>query len=212
MNVSPSERVRILGVLFDSHLTMVDQVGNVCRKAYASLKSIGALRKYLDKVTTERLVHAFITSHLDNCNSVLYGLPEVQISKLQRVQNSAARLIEGARRRDHIQPILYNLHWLPIRKRVLFKMLLIVYKSLTFQSPDYIFDILVPYAPSRPLRSSNKHLLQIPHISRKSKLFYGSRAFSIAAPTEWNSLPDLVRNASNVQSFKSLLKTHLFTQ
>ena len=209
-DIKPVEGVRDLGVFIDNQLTMSNHVSNVCRTALYALRSISQLRKYLDKTTTERLVHAFISSRLDSCNCLLYGLPDADIAKLQRVQNSAARLVVGARRRDHIQPILQDLHWLPIRKRILFKMLLLVYKSLANLAPLYISELLTPYVPSRTLRSSSKGLLQIPRASRSAKSGYGKKAFSIAAPYEWNSLPESVRSAKSVQCFKKSLKTHLF--
>ncbi|XP_072051748.1 megakaryocyte-associated tyrosine-protein kinase-like [Amphiura filiformis] len=81
------------GVFIDNQLTMSNHVSDVCRTALYALRSISQLRKYLDKTTTERLVHAFISSRLDSCNGLLYGLPDADIAKLQRVQNSAARLV-----------------------------------------------------------------------------------------------------------------------
>ena len=178
--------------------------------ALISLRTLGQLRKYLDRSTTERLVHAFISSRLDSCNCLLYGLPDTDILKLQRVQNSAARLVTGARRRDHVTPILKDLHWLPIRKRILFKLLLVVYKSLHNLAPTYIKQLITPYHPSRTLRSRSKGLLQVPRAARSAKRTYGSRAFFIAAPKEWNALPEHVRRATSVQSFKTSLKTYLF--
>jgi len=208
--ISPVNCVRDLGVLIDNHLTLSSHVTNVCRTAFFSLQTIGHLRKYLDGPTTERLVHAFISSRLDSCNSLLYGLPDAEVEKLQRVQNSAARLVVGAKKHDHVQPILDKLHWLPVRKRILFKVLLMVYKSLNNLAPTYIKDLIKPYKPSRPLRSSAKGLLKIPDAARSALVNYGERAFSIAAPTEWNNLPEAVRSASSLQCFKTTLKTHLF--
>ena len=85
-----------------------------------ALRKIGRGRKYLSQPTTERLVHAFITSKLDYCNSLMYGLPSTEIQKLQRIQNSAARLVVKCKRTDHIAPFLRNLHWLPVSDRISF--------------------------------------------------------------------------------------------
>ena len=156
---------------------MSDHINNVCRMALNSLRTVGQLRKYLDRSTTERLVHAFISSRLDTCNCLLYGLPETDIARLQRVHNSAVRLVVGAKRIDHTTPILNNLHWLPIRKRILFKLLLIVYKSLNNLAPAYITELISPYEPSRVLRTCSKGLLQVPREVRSAKVNYGSRAF-----------------------------------
>jgi len=93
------------------------------------LHNLSCIRKYLDKKTTECLVHAFITSLLDYCNSLLYGLPDWLISKLQRVQNAAARLVYKTPRFCHTSPILQELHWLPIRDRIKFKVILIIFRQ-----------------------------------------------------------------------------------
>ena len=85
-------------------------VNNICRKASLALRRIGSVRQYLNSNTTEVLVHAFVTSQLDSCNCLLLGTPEKEISKLQRIQNSAARLVSRAKKSDHITPILKHLH------------------------------------------------------------------------------------------------------
>ena len=97
---------------------------------------IGRVRKYINKSSTERLVHAFITSKLDYCNSLLYGLPSTVVQKLQRIQNTAARLFVKAKRTDHTSPILQQLHWLPVSERISFKILLPTYKTLNGYAPS----------------------------------------------------------------------------
>ena len=135
------------------------------------------IRKYLS-TTTETLVHAFISSKLDHCNSLLNGLPNYQIKKLQHFQNTAARLITLSRKHELITPILLNLHWLQIHYRIMFKILLITYKALNNLASPYIRDLLIPYIPCRQLGSSSKNLLYIPRFNLRS---YGARSFSVAA-------------------------------
>ena len=113
-SISPSKAVRDLGVILDNNLTMTSHVNNVCRSASYAIYRIGKLRRYLDAENTEQLVHAFITFRLDNCNSILYGLPDKELNKLQRIQNAAARLVSLTKKRDHITPVLFQLHWLPV--------------------------------------------------------------------------------------------------
>ena len=186
---------------------MTTHINSVCRSASLALRNIGRVRKYLSQSTTERLVHAFITSKLDYCNSLMYGLPSTEIQKLQRIQNSAARLVVKCTCTNHISPFLYNLHWLPVSDRISFKILLLTYKAINGLAPSYVTRLLSPYVPGRKLRSSSQGLLTTP---KSNTATYGDRAFSIAAPRLWNSLPYHIRNAQSVSHFKSLLKTYFF--
>ena len=108
------------------------------------------------------MIHAFVTSKLDYCHSLLSGLSQNQIQRLQYVQNSAARLLTGTRKYDSITPILKELHWLPMAERIDFKILLLTFKSLHNMAPIYLRELLSPYIPLRTLRSSSKSSLVIP--------------------------------------------------
>ena len=127
--------------------------------------------------------------------------------KVQRVQNAAARLVSCTRKYDRITPVLKELHWLPVKQRIIFKILLFTYKAQNALAPKYISDFLVQYKPSRALRSSDRKLLQVPHFKLKT---YGDRSFSYIAP--YFVLPDAIRQAPLLATFKSSLKTHLFDQ
>ena len=99
---------------FETIFELPEHVNNVCKSAHFALRNIGKISKYIDQHDCERLVHAFITSKLDSCNSILFGLPTTEIDKLQRVQNGAARLIVTAKKNVYITPVLKRLHWLPV--------------------------------------------------------------------------------------------------
>ena len=209
-SVQISDNVRNLGAQFDNQLSMDCNVASICKSSFYNLHRISQIRNFLSVDTTEILVNALITSRLDYCNSLLYGISGVLLSKLQRVQNAAARLISGSRKRDHITPHLMKLHWLPVKYRIIFKILLIVFKSRCGQAPSYINDMLCPYSPERPgLRSSSQSLLAIPN---SNLMTCGDRAFSVAAPALWNDLPLEIKQCPNVNVFKSKLKTHLFSE
>ena len=136
---------------------------------------------------------------------MLYGLPKSQLDKLQRVQNVVARLVSGVRKQDHISPTLKAL--LPVEKRIIFKILLMTYKTLNGLSPSYLTTLITRYHPTRKLRSSGRSTLQVPRVKTST---YGDRAFSSAAPNLWNSLPDHIKSKQTLSSFKSSLKTFLF--
>jgi len=149
-----------------------------------------------------------VSSKLDYCNSLLYGLPDKEISKIQCVQNSAAWLVTKAGRVDHIMPILRKLHWLPLHKRFIFKILIFTYKILNSLAPCYLAELINLRQPTRCLRSNNDHLRL--HIRLFRTKTYGGRAFSFCVPALWNSLPLDVRRAPSVDTFKTKLKTFLF--
>ena len=178
-----------------------------CRKG--NTEHIRRIRKYLSRQSAISLIHAFITSKLDYCNSLLYGPPTIHINKLQRVQNAPARLVTNTPRICHITPILEDLHWLPIKYRIQFKIVLLTFKCLYGLAPQYLVDLIAVAPQSRyNLRSRNATLL----VSANARCLptLGDRAFQSAAPKLWNSLPAEIRNTQTLTSFKRALKTHFF--
>jgi len=204
--LSPS--IRNIGAFFDPQMTMETQVSHMCKSAWFQLYNMSKVRHYLTSDQIKAVVHAYVTSKLDNNNALLTGLPHKLLSKLQRVQNAAARLITRSKKCDHITPILYNLHWLPIKYRILFKVLVLTFKALDGTGPEYIRDLLSFHTPSRTLRSSSDTLLL--HLPRTKLKTYGDKCFSALVPAEWNKLPISIRSSLSLFSFKSMLKTHFF--
>ncbi len=155
--ISASSKVRNFGVIFDSDMSLNDHISAISKSSSFHLRNIGLIRKYLNRNATEQLVHAFVTSRLDMGNSLLYGLPDAQIKRLTHLQNIAARIVTRTKPRQHISPILRDLHWLPIKARIIFKILIYVYRSSIAMSPLYISDLLQPYKSKREfMRSHNK--------------------------------------------------------
>ena len=189
---------------------MNKHVDNTVRAAFFKLREIAYYRRFLTPDSLKTLIHAYITSRLDYCNSVLFGLPDNVLCKLQSVLNAAARLVSGTRKFDHVSPILKELHWLPIKQRIKYKIILLVFKSLNKLAPPYLSDKLL-IKPENGLRSSNQNLLIVPRKNLKS---YGDRSFCTAGPKLWNSLPRNMRQmtALELEPFKAQLKTYLFTE
>ena len=127
---------------------------------------------------------------------------------MQRVKNTAARLITGSSKYDYITPLLQQLHRFPVTYRVDFKILLLVYKARHGLCPGYVSELLQERKSSRALRSSSLGLLATPTSRTNS---YGDRTFSVCAPKLWNCLPNHVRNVGTLPLFKKNLKTYLFS-
>ena len=209
--VAPSSFVRNLGGILDSLAGMERQINAVCKTSYMymHLYNISKIRCYLNKHSLECIIHAFVTCRLDYGNALLCGYPGSQIQKLQRVQNIAARLISGRRKYDHMTPVLKDLHWFPVIQRIQFKVVTTVFKAIHNTAPAYLQELIVPFAPSRGMRSREHNLLCVP-FTRSTVA--GSRAFSIADPKLWNALPQYLRDISDISTFKKQLKTYLFLQ
>ena len=205
--VKPSSQARNLGVIFDSSMTMEQQVNSICRSCYGQLRNIGHIRRYLTNDATKSMVNGLVTSRLDYCNALLYGLPNLLLKKLQRVQNTAARIITRTSRHSHITPVLHDLHWLPIKARLDYKILTYTYKAIHDQAPAYMSEMVQVYQPVRSLRSQNTITLVVP---RTKTATYGTRSYHAAAPSLWNALPSNIRESKTLVTFKKSLKTHLF--
>jgi hypothetical protein len=150
-----------------------------------------------------------VTSRKDYCTALLYGLPASVIQRLQRIQNTAARVATRRKKHDHITPALENLHWLPIHYRVQYKVLLYVFKALKQEAPLYLEELVNIYKPARSLRSESNTTLVTPIVRAKS---YGESRFDKAAASLWNGLPNDLRNIQSANAFKKKLKTHFFRQ
>ena len=134
--VSAAPSAKNIDVVFDEAMSLVPHVTNICKTSCFHLRAICKIRQFLDKDSTILLLHAFVISRLDYCNSLLFGLPDYVINQLQLIQNSAARLVFCARKHDHVTPFLINLHWLPIQYRIQFKILLMTFKVLCGEPLD----------------------------------------------------------------------------
>ncbi len=186
-------------------MTSEQHVGKVTGQAFHQIRELGSITKVLDVKSTKVLVHGFISSRLDYCNALLFGLPHDLLQRLQYVQNAAKRLIAQKRKYDHVTQIRKALHWLPIKH---FKVLVHAYKAQLNLSPAYLSELITPYRPTRRLRSSCDEYCQVEH--RTNIKHYGDYAFQNAAPKLWNELPMFIRQCDSLAKFKHHLKTYLF--
>ena len=202
--------VKVLGVTIDSKLSFDKHIGNICSAAFFHLQGLKHIRKSLDKFTAKSVACSIIGSRLDYCNAILAGVSEHSISRLQRVQNSAARVVLNVGRKSSATNSLRELHWLPVSHRIDFKISLLTFKALTSNEPIYLRSMLETHVPIRSTRSSTVHSLVQPFCDTS----FASRAFNVYAPRLWNKLPSVLRAAAlpstqslSVNSFKRSLKT-----
>jgi len=168
---------------------------------------MGLIRKYINDETCWTLVQALVISRLDYGNALLYNIPLSPTNRLQWVHNCAARLVTRTRKREHITPVLFQFHWLPVRSRSLYKVLFLTFKVLNGTAPVYLSDLIEKYIPVRMLRSETCSLLRVP---RSHTAMYGKRSFRPSAPRLWNELSNYIKLAASKDIFCKVLKTYLF--
>ena len=148
------------------------------------------------------LIHASISSHLDYCNVLYVNLPKKLLNKLQKLQNAAIRVIFNVRSRHPVSSFFSELHWLNIEQRIIFKCILLIYKSIHGLAPAVLEDMVI-------VRNNNNLTLQNVYYKHSK---YGKRAFSYYASRYWNTLPIDIRCINTVSSFKTALKSYLITR
>ena len=205
-NFQPKSDVENLGVIMDTNMTMQKQINRITSTCYYHIRKISKVRKYLNIDAARSLINAYVISRMDYGNALLAELPAYLIKKLQRVQNYAARVINRTGWRDSISRQLKDLHWLPVKQRIEYKVILTVYKSLNNLAPGYLKNLLKYRQTVRTLRSSNRQYLFV----KRYRTRYGARTFSYIGPKLWNQLPLSLRKTDSLPKFKTMLKTHLF--
>ena len=172
------------------------------------------VRRSLDSLSAATLVHAFLSSHVDYCNAVFAGAPKTITDRLQRVLNAAARVVSDTRKFDRgLSRIMHTeLHWLDVPERINYKFGMLMYRCQHNKAPRYLTDhctSVSAVAYRQPLRSASSHEVSVP----PAQYLYGRRAFAVAGPTVWNSLPEDLRDPGvSEDSYRQSLKTFLFSQ
>jgi len=207
--VDASSSVRDLGIYLDADLSMRRHIDVVVSRCYSVLRQLRSIRQYVSLPVFQTLVTTLLLSRLDYGNAVLYGLPAVQLRRLQSVQNAAARLIFGLKRSDHLTDALICLHWLRVPERIQFKLAVLTFRALHGSAPPYLqlFSPLSSSSERRGLRSADSRRLAVPRTQLST---IGDRAFPVAGAKIWNCLPDYVISSPSLSIFRARLKTHLF--
>ena len=161
--IRPSDSVKSLGVIIDNTLSFNAHVNSVCKAAHFHTRALSHIRKSVPENVALSVATSVISARLDYCNSILYSTSKSNIQKLQRVQNSLARIVTGTKRTEHITPVLARLHWLPLASRIECKVALLTFKVVTTQQPSYLHELKKFHHPARQLRSSSRvNSLHIP--------------------------------------------------
>ena len=192
--------VKNLGLVMDNRLVFDKQIVNLKKKCFHTLRNIRKIRFLLSPNQIKIIVNSLVVSCLDYCNGLYFGIGEKLLHQLQLLQNAAAKAVTGKYKHDHLDDDLIKLHWLDVKKRIVFKILLLSHKSLLGLAPTYLQDMF-KYA-------HHGHSLKLIVPSCNSK--FGDRSFSVVAPKIYNRLPVTITSAQSLESFKAFLKTYLF--
>ena len=185
---------------------MDKHVNEVSRTCFYHLRALRHIRQAITVSDANMIACSVVGSRLDYANAVLYGISSRNITRLQRIQNALARCVVDSKAQRSSNALLHQLHWLPIRYRIDFKLAKLAFLARSSSTSSYLNSSVTRYLPSRTLRSQDTNLLAIP----RTKTVFGSRAFRVAAPTVFNSLPQDIRSTDNISTFCRLLKTFYF--
>ena len=184
----------------DQYLSFRQHILKKCNMAVINLQRIKAIRRILTVEATKTLVHGLVTSHLDYSNAILYGLPKVDIQKLQHVQNCAAKLILKKNKYNSSVGALKELHWLPITLRISHKILSLTHNCIHRKAPKYLQDLTFYKGGRQGLRSANNGItLKQPRTKYKT---FANRSFGCAALKLWNRLPQYLCEITGIIQFK----------
>ena len=212
--VQVNKTVKNLSVILDSNLSLKEQIKMIKIRAINNLRNISSISKFLDRDTLLKLVYNLVLSSIDFCSAILYDAPNNELRQLQMIINNAARLVMKLPRfsRQRITPICIELHFLPVKARIFYKIALITYKALHFDQPRYLRDLLNIYNPD--CNVTLRHAIEPFRLSEPelSRVGFTNRAFSYAAPRIFNQIPPKLRSLSSINQFKSQLKIWIFTQ
>ena len=204
--IQQSPTIKSLGVSLDPKLSFDQHVANVCKACYCHARALRHIRESLPDNVVRTVACSVVGSRLDYCNSLFVGMSKSNFAKLQRVQNTLARIVLRRGKFEHITPALKELHWLPIEQRVTYKLAVLAYNIKTTGQPVYLRELLPDYEPACTLRSSSKHFL----FYSGAGSVLAARGFRHSALAAWNNLPNSLRDCDTLDNFKHKLNAHFF--
>ncbi len=204
--LSPSDSARNLGVTFDADFSFKRHINNTVSSCYYYIRDIRRIRKHLNLNAATALANALVSSRLDYCNSLLYSVPACYIRKLERVQNSLARVVTLSPKFSHTSPLLKQLHWLPVKSRIHFKVALLTHKAIHSKQPPSLAKHISVRTLDKNLKSQSGNFLNY----SSALAGFGLKAFKSFAPVVWNKIPSVIRSINSVAAFRKTLKTHYF--
>ena len=203
--IIPLQTVKDLGMTLDSSLTYDKHIVDTVSKCITELCQINRVKHIFDKHTLSLIINALVFSKMYYCSSVWSNTSKKNISKLQSVQNFAARVITGIRKYDHVTPILQQLAWLPVECMLKLRDAVMTYKCLKGLAPPYLCDKFQMRSKIHSVNTRNKDKLDTPLYNSAS----GQRTFHYRAVSIWNELPNHIKDIDTLDRFKIEYKRHL---
>jgi len=201
-----SDTVKLLGVELNQALSMDRHVSSVVSSCNFHIRALRHIRPRLTFDAAKSVAVSIVGARLDYCHSLLHGTYQRNFDRLQRVQNSLARVVTQAPRRSSATDFRRQLHWLPIRHHVSFKLGAITFPAISTGTPTYLACELHRHQPLRALRSGATTTLHRPHASSD----FHKQSFAVSAPAIWNNIPTSIRDSVTLVTFKTAFETHLF--
>ena len=198
------DSIENLGVYLDSTMSFDKQVSETCKAWYFHIRALRHIRASHTTEASKTIAAAIVGSRLDFCNSLLAGTSVSNLASLQRVQNTLARVVAQKPRFCHITPVLSDLHWLPVRHRINFKIATVTYRVLQFQQPLYLASLIPQYVPAQALRLFSSLSICVP--TRKTTMT-ASKSFSSVSSGIWNALPSHLSSVPTLPVFRRALQT-----
>ena len=202
--IVPSNSVKNLGVFFDCYMLFDKHISELSKKVIGTLMFVNRIRDTFDRPTREIVVQSLALSILSYCSQIWGTTNVTQVNRVQKLQNFAAKVSAGARKYDHVTPLLNDLQWLTVKKKIIYDICVTVFKIRNKMLPDWLFSLpSVEHLNQRVTRQIND--LYVPRTTTD----LGSRSLKIRGPKLWNKIPLIIREAHTIYSFKTKLYKYL---